>query len=39
MFNLEAYEVVGCEDERAESDSEGRRVSSGFSAPVECRSL
>ena len=30
MLNLEAYEVVGCEDERAESDSKGRRVSSVF---------
>ena len=39
MFNLEAYEVVGCEEERAESDSEGRRVSSVLSALVECRSL
>ena len=38
MVNLEAYEVVGCE-ERAESDREGLRVGSVVSAPVECRSL
>ena len=39
MFNLEAYEVVGCEEERAESDRESRRVGSVFSALGECRSL
>ena len=39
MFNLEAYEVVGCDEKRAESDREGQRVSSKFCALVECRSL
>ena len=39
MFNLEAYEVVGCDGKRAASDRESRRVSSEFCALVECRSL
>ena len=39
MFDLEAYEVVGFDRKRAESDRESRRVSSEFYALVECRSL
>ena len=34
MFNLEAYEVVGCDGKRAVSDREDRRVSSEFHALV-----
>ena len=39
MFNLEAYEVVGCGEKRAASDRESRRVSYELCALVECRSL